>query len=183
MTHRAHPFLLTSTGRRFWPFNPDIKDIAIEDIAHALSHMCRFTGHTREFYSVAQHSVLVGSEFASLQPSPLPLYGLLHDASEAYLVDINRAIKADTAFDTYRSLEAWLQGLIYTRFGLHPDLPADVKVMDDRYGQAELRDLMVGADVIPSLANGIAHIEPWPPRIAKWRFLDCFERFAPMDVR
>jgi hypothetical protein len=54
-----HNWIQTYTGKAFEPLNPDASLICIEDIAHALSNICRYTGHVRQFYSVAQHSVLV----------------------------------------------------------------------------------------------------------------------------
>lgn len=82
---RGAAWILTSTGRQFWPLQPRADEICIEDIAHHLSMQCRFTGATRFHYSVAQHSVLV----SQLAPDgENPLWGLLHDAAEAYLVDV-----------------------------------------------------------------------------------------------
>ena len=83
-------FLPTCTGRRVHIAAPLPEEIAVEDIAHALSHTCRFAGHTREFYSVAQHSVLVSELLEDRRAS---LWGLLHDASEAYLHDLTRPLK------------------------------------------------------------------------------------------
>ena len=79
----------TFTGRLFDPFNPDPALIDLRDIAHALGNICRFGGHSRRYYSVAEHSILV----ASLVPEPLRLPALLHDAAEAYLGDIITPIK------------------------------------------------------------------------------------------
>lgn len=69
----------TYTGRTFYPFDPRPEDICIEDIAHSLSNMCRFCGHVREFYSVAEHSVRGASHLYGLNA----LQFLLHDAAEA----------------------------------------------------------------------------------------------------
>lgn len=70
-------WIATFTGGVFFPLAPRVEDVRISDIAHALSMLCRFAGHTRGFYSVAQHSVLV-SRLCSQQDA---LWGLLHDAS------------------------------------------------------------------------------------------------------
>ena len=73
-------WIITASGKRFYLRRPTPADIDAGDVAHALAHICRFNGHTREFYSVAQHSILV----SRLLPDELKLAGLLHDAAEAY---------------------------------------------------------------------------------------------------
>lgn len=83
------PAISTKSGRRLYVQNPTIAQIDIEDIAHGLAHQCRFNGQTSNFYSVAQHSVIV----ASILPPELKLAGLLHDASGAYLGDIVQPLK------------------------------------------------------------------------------------------
>jgi len=82
-------FLPTCTGRRVNILNPRPEDIDIEDIAQALSHTCRFAGHVPAFYSVAQHSLLA----SELLDARTALWGLLHDAAEAYLHDLTRPLK------------------------------------------------------------------------------------------
>src|ERR1039457_118422 len=82
-------FIGTFSGLRFWPLDPNPEKILIDDIAHALAHQCRFGGHASRFYSVAEHSVHV----SRLCPPEDALWGLLHDASEAYLVDLPRPLK------------------------------------------------------------------------------------------
>src|SRR4051794_32940266 len=93
----GYGLIITSTGKWFDVFNPNPADVDIEDIVHALSMQCRFTGHTKEFYSVAQHSVLVSLTC----PSVDALYGLVHDGSEAYLSDIARPVKKHPAFGPF----------------------------------------------------------------------------------
>ena len=82
-------WIQTSSGGKFYYDSDDTDCINIEDIAHALSNPCRFGGHSGRFYSVAQHSVVV----AYLVEKELMLTALLHDASEAYVVDVPRPLK------------------------------------------------------------------------------------------
>lgn len=88
------PSICTASGIEFDPFDPRVENVRIDDIAHALANTCRFGGHTREFYSVAQHSILVSQYL----PRNLALYGLLHDAGEAYLLDVPSPIKQFATF-------------------------------------------------------------------------------------
>ena len=86
------PRIQTFTGKKFYPLAPRAEDICIEDIARALSMKCRFGGHAKMFYSVAQHCVLV-SELLEPSTESTLLWGLLHDAAEAYLPDFAAPIK------------------------------------------------------------------------------------------
>lgn len=97
---RGRP-IRTHTGLTMYPFDPRADEIDIEDVAHALSHICRFTGHCAEFLSVAQHSVTVSRRV----PAPAALAGLFHDAAEAYLSDIASPNKH--AFEVYGEPFAW----------------------------------------------------------------------------
>lgn len=131
-------WIQTYSGKAFDPFNPNPADICIQDIAHALANVCRFTGHTRQFYSVAQHSV----EVTTRLPYEFQRHALLHDASEAYLLDLARPLKQRPEFAGYRAAEKALQEAIYTRFGLDPITPPEVKEMDLRMLLLEKRKLM-----------------------------------------
>ncbi|WP_180897149.1 phosphohydrolase [Martelella soudanensis] len=122
---RKGDWMQTYTGRQFWPMDPRPEDVAIEDIAHALSHQCRYAGHCRRFYSVAEHSILVSSQL----PPELRLWGLLHDASEAYLVDVPRPVKP--YLTGYREAEDRVMRAICERFDLPPEMPAAVKRVDN----------------------------------------------------
>lgn len=98
----------TYSGLLVDPLHLSIQDIRLEDIAHALSNLCRFTGHVRTFYSVAEHSVWV----SRLVPEWAAKYALIHDASEAYLQDIPSPLKALPAFAKYRKIEQRAMGVI-----------------------------------------------------------------------
>jgi len=164
---RATDWISTFSGKPFWPLQPRVEDVRLEDIAHALSMLCRFAGHTRKFYSVAQHSVIVSHAVQTMVASErgergtwaesveLALVGLLHDASEAYLCDITRPVKRSPELDGYRTVEHVVQHTVYRRFGLTGDEPAIVKAADTAVLRAEQRDLMV----MP---------EGWRPKETAW---------------
>ena len=108
--------ITTFSGIQFWPLLPNGADIRIEDIAHALSNQCRFAGHTRVFYSMAEHSVRV-SQLCRLEDA---LWSLLHDASEAFLSDIPAPLKELPEFEAYRTAERALQRTIASASALRP---------------------------------------------------------------
>jgi hypothetical protein len=109
-----------------YPLNPRVDDVCVDDIAHALAMQTRFTGHCRRFYSVAQHSVHV-SHVCDRRDA---LWGLLHDASEAYLSDVSRPVKRLPEMSEYRSAEQRLLAVICERFGLPEAEPPSVKRAD-----------------------------------------------------
>jgi hypothetical protein len=131
-------FIGTFSGLRFWPLDPNPTKILIEDVAHALAHQCRFGGHSSKFYSVAEHSVHV----SRLCPAQDALWGLMHDASEAYLVDLPRPLKLLPEFAPYREAERRLQRAVAARFGLPPDQPASVTAADDTMLWIEAHSLL-----------------------------------------
>jgi uncharacterized protein len=138
---RKSDWIQTYTDKLFYPIEPISKDIEILDIAHALSNLCRFTGHTNQFYSVAQHSVIVCNQCSITAKK----FALLHDASEAYLQDIPRPLKHHYGFDEYRLIEGKLQRMIYRKFiGVLPNKSQFdcIKIADDRTLITEGRDLM-----------------------------------------
>ncbi len=92
-------WIQTFTGRRFWPLGARAGDVDVRDIAHALALKCRFNGHCRVFYSVAEHSVRV-SRVMEVGGRKMAMWGLMHDAAEAYLADLGGPIKK--AFHVHR---------------------------------------------------------------------------------
>jgi 5'-deoxynucleotidase YfbR-like HD superfamily hydrolase len=162
----------TYTGRRVDIKNFTVDDIIVEDIAHSLAHLCRFGGHTRSFYSVAQHSVRVAYHV----PRELMLEGLLHDATEAYVVDLPRPIKR--LLPDYMAMEDVIWSIITQRFQMPwGKVSAAVKEADEAVLVAEWLELM-SAPLPPELASvspaepAIAHLSPIA---AKKLFLQVFE--------
>ncbi len=163
----------TYSGIWFNVINPNFEDIRIEDIAHALSNQCRFGGHCRRFYSVAQHSVQV-SQLCRPEDA---LWGLLHDASEAYLSDVPRPLKHLAEFKAYRVAEERLQRCIVERFGLSAVQPDNVTAADDNALMEEMCSLMsVDASLLvsPQSESSISTIKPCLPVEAEKRFLARF---------
>lgn len=175
---RKGDFIQTRHRVAFYPLDPRPIEISIADIAHALSLQCRFTGHVRKFYSVAEHSVHV----SRICDPAEALWGLLHDASEAYLCDVSRPIKRLPEMAAYRAAEKNLQAAIMNRFGLAPDEPPSVKHADTIMLGVEARDLMSPLKHperwawCTDLASGtkIRVTRPWTPDQAREKFLARF---------
>lgn len=143
MSERVGDWMQLYSGRRFWPLDPRVEDIAIEDIAHALSLICRYQGHSRRFYSVAEHSLLMCR--AATERRPLDraeqLQALLHDAAEAYLCDVIRPVKRSIV--GYQEAEHRIERVIQERFGLlAPGKTPFVDALDNAILYDEARALM-----------------------------------------
>lgn len=172
-------FIHTFTGKKFRPLAPEVDAIDIRDIAHALAMSSRFGGHTRTFYSVAEHSVRV----SLICPAKDALYGLLHDAAEAYLKDIPQPVKHQDAAAFYREAEAMVQAAVAVRFGLPAVEPHSVKRADLIMVHTEGRDLFPSGAHVTWLDEGMAQprrINPLDWRAAEQWFL---ERFRTLDKR
>lgn len=131
------PFITTYTGRRINPLNVRPEDICIEDIAHALACCNRFAGHATRPISVGQHSVYV-SRVAGRHSAHDALQGLLHDASEAYLGDVTRFLKATPEMSAYRLVEYEIEKTVYRKFGLSVSMTAPVRDADNLLVRFEL---------------------------------------------
>jgi 5'-deoxynucleotidase YfbR-like HD superfamily hydrolase len=132
------PFVQAASGRAVHLLAPRPDDIDIRDIATALAKICRFTGHTVTHYSVAQHSVLVAGNL----PESLFIYGLLHDAHEAYLGDLVQPLKVALGAlngkgNGYGELAARFDAAIHARF----DLPWPLSEKDRR--QLDASDMIL----------------------------------------
>ena len=169
-------WIQTYTGKRFFPLDPRAEDLDIRDIAHSLSLLCRFNGHCSTFYSVAEHSVRVSKTL----PQEQALWGLLHDAGEAYLTDLPRPVKTQLVF--YRDLEESLLQVVARRYQLEWPMPPAIETADLTLLATEARDLMAPPPCSWELDATPLHesIEPWSSEIAEQRFLD---RFAELKSR
>ena len=129
-------YVSTFLGNRFYPLEPRIDQIAIEDIAHGLAYQCRFNGQTCDFYSVAQHSLIV----ASIVPPPMQLAALLHDSAEAYLGDMVKPLKV--LLPEFARIEEQVTEIIAAAFGVDFSDYVAIKKADLVALATEKRDLM-----------------------------------------
>lgn len=171
-------WIQTASGVAFFPNDPRPEDIDIYDIAHALSQINRFTGHTRVPYSVAEHSVRVAREIPWSEPG-IRLAALLHDASEAYVADIATPVKNLPEMAAYREIESKLQRAIEAEFKVteHAARGADViKRADLAMLAAEKRDLMAEPPAPWGLTvpAAVDKIRPWSHDLARHEFLSEF---------
>lgn len=156
MRRKKQNWYQTFTGRQFRPLAPRAEDICVEDIAHALANTCRFGGHVRFFYSVAQHCVLCSQNVAKDR-----FQALLHDATEGYLGDVVKPLK--NLLPDYVKIEDRLWAVIAKRYRIPVELSPDVLLADVRALATERRDLLNNR-----MRYHWAHtegVEPWKERI------------------
>lgn len=163
--HLASGTIMTWTGRMVRPLVLKHEDIDLEDIAHSLANKCRFNGHCK-FLSVAQHSVLVAKKL----PSELQLWGLLHDASEAYLDDIPKPLKELPEFVFYKVAEAAAMKVICERFDLPVQEPPEVKQADYRMYLTERREMTFRP-------ARVTRDESYPDEIYAWLPTRAYDNF------
>lgn len=181
---KTDDYIETYTGKRLVILDPQPEQIDIEDIAHSLSMQCRYTGHVRKFYSVAEHSYWVSELAERSKPydAHFALWGLLHDATEAYLADIASPVKQHLS--NYKEIENRLAEVIAERFRipLTKDLEDYVKFHDIQILRREAELLMPSKGLGWKANEGNPHEIPnvpicgWYPEEAKEKFLKRFEQ-------
>jgi hypothetical protein len=178
--YKAATFIETYTGRAFWPLEPTMDALSVIDIAHALSNQCRYSGHVQFFYSVAQHCCLLAAWLSAHGGSALDcLQILMHDAPEAYLVDIPRPVKQ--YMPQYRVWDHGINDVIREWMGWK-DLPmlAIQDELDSRVIVDERAALMSrsGLDWGHHLEPVGIRIEPWGPHQAEKQFLMQYAAYS-----
>lgn len=165
-------WIRTASGCRFDYLDPRPEQIEIEDIAHALASIPRYVGHSPLPVSVAEHSVRV----CRILPRKLQLVGLMHDATEAYVLDLPSPLKA--LLPDYQAIEKRVWAAIAARFSLPLEFPAEIKAADRVVLATEVccyfpqmqRDLPAAP---PPLREDWS--APWDRALAKEQFLDAFD--------
>jgi hypothetical protein len=178
------PYLQTVSGRWVNPFDPDPSQLDPGDIARALANQCRFGGHCRAFYSVAQHSVIV-SELVERRGGDAEdvFAALMHDATEAYLGDMPHPIKHRSPLGAeFKAAEDKLEQAIRERFQIKPDVSL-IKPADRALLATERRAFSAEEWHWPEL-EGVEPLDlaltAWPPDAAAEAFA---RRYAELDAR
>lgn len=180
---RLGDWMQTFTGRSVYPLDLRPSDVDIRDIAHALSMQCRYAGHALRFYSVAEHSVHVAKWVLDQTCDGfVAIEALMHDATEAYLVDVPRPVKP--FLTGYKEAERRVAHAVAERFGLdlagHPSI---VHEADNRILHDERAALMSSCDRDWNLKGeplGV-RIECWSPDRAEREFMALFDEFYGED--
>ncbi len=176
----SRTFIQTFTGRRFYFDRLEENETLIDDIAHALALVNRFGGHTVSPYSVAQHSVIV----SRLVAPQYKLQALLHDAHEAYIGDVVRAMKE--MFPQIRDLQHLIDEHIFAAFNVNatPESTAVVKLVDNQVLATEASQLLSKeCDWLPEwdLPEPLSiQISPWDWKRAEQAFLAEFLSVYPV---
>lgn len=175
-TGRCGDWMQTVSGRAFWPLDPRPEDISIRDIAHALGMICRFGGHTKRFYSVAEHSWHV----SHIVPPEHALSGLLHDATEAYIGDMIRPLKNQV--QQFADVEDNVWSAICVKFHLPYGMDPSIKAADNAILLTE-RDQLLAKPPIPwHWAEGLTpaprKLHCWTPSEAAPMFLKRFRELT-----
>lgn len=168
----------TFTGKVFGPRECEPSDICVEDIAHSLSNICRYGGHCKTFYSVAEHC----ERLTLLVPPPLKIHALLHDAPEALTGcgDVVSMIKHNV-FPVIGTFEKILLNKVYQRFELcilTAQGEHELSKAENVLLAMEVRDLMhescLAYWTLPELPKKDVII-PWSPGYAEYRYLERFK--------
>jgi hypothetical protein len=179
LTRIERPDILTVSGHYFSFADPESSVFDIFDIAHALSMLCRFNGHVRSFYSVAEHAVLV----SRLAPPEHALAALHHDDAEAFIGDVTRPLKqymrklaGTPGPDPYQYVEQRVEQVVFERFGLDYPMPDPVRLADRVALYIEQRAFMAPHDDKWAILEGIAE--------APWRaYVNDLRGYSPFDAR
>ncbi|KAA0573466.1 phosphohydrolase [Azospirillum sp. Sh1] len=175
---RTGSFVTTVSGRRFFPLDPRVEDICINDIAHSLARQCRYNGHVRAgHYSVAEHSVLC----SLVVDEEIALQALLHDAAEAYIGDLVRPMKVLPELRAvWTPIEEGVERVISERFGLPFPWHPDVKRADNAVLAREILEIRPATPWAHECAELPADVEVtgWQPGYAEWKFLKRFNELC-----
>lgn len=133
--------IMLASGKYFDFNDPENSDFDIEDIAHSLSHMCRYVGHTPYFYSVAEHSI----HTSYMVPDEHKLQALLHDAAEAFIGDVSTPLK--NLLPDYRRLEKRVERAVFRRLGVDYPFHSSVKEADKLMLLAEQKYIFKNDDI------------------------------------
>jgi 5'-nucleotidase len=188
-------WMQTASGRKFYPLEPSPDDVELVDVAHGLAFTCRYGGHTKRYYSVAEHCVLVSEVIerdarASGMPPDfvraIALEALLHDSAEAYVGDMVRPLKHQPEMIEFRNAEARIEDCVRAAFKIESTEQSRkvIKIVDDRILVDEITALMpnpgmyLETDTLRGVEPIGVHVMGWSPEMAQRRFIERYRELA-----
>ncbi|MXR52001.1 phosphohydrolase [Halovenus sp. WSH3] len=165
----------TYTGGEFHPLDPDPERIELPDIANGLANTCRYAGQCQFYYSVGTHSIYVSEELSEHGPT-IQLYGLFHDAAEAYISDVPRPVKRE--IETFERIEQRILAAVWDRLGVDPPTESEWEVVmdaDDRLFHYEADTLLAEFEP-PSVPDLPYELSACSPERVREQFLDRAEQ-------
>lgn len=166
---------------------PEESDVTLDDLASALSNICRFSGHLPKFYSVAQHLV----NTSRIVPVEFAFEALMHDTAEAFTNDLPTPLK--WAFPIFKELESKIEQAMADRFGFnYPYNPAvkladtQMLLLEKKFVKLDEREWPNYPDLDPDVEAellGLVDMKPWQPCRAKREFLERYEELEARDFR
>jgi 5'-deoxynucleotidase YfbR-like HD superfamily hydrolase len=170
------------SGGMFNYNKPEESDVTIEDIASALSNVCRFSGHLPRFYSVAQHLV----NTSRIVHPDHSFTALMHDTAEAFTNDLPTPLKF--ALPIFKELETKIEGAMSKRFGFQFPYPPEVKLADTQmllleknYVKEDSHEWEYYKDVKFEHLRDKVDLESWQPRRAKREFMERFNELQAKE--
>lgn len=179
---RMPSYIHVFSGKMLDPLDLKPEDVDIRDIAHALANQCRFSGHTKWHYSVAQHAY-----YCSLIVEPEEAWNALHhDDAEYVLQDMAKPLKNHPSLgQAYRGAEQRIEKVIGQVFDVRFPFSAAVKEADERMLITEARDIMHGTSKwtwVPDVEYAPFEIKQWSPKKAEEKFLARYHELNPKGL-
>lgn len=177
-------WIATHSGGKFDFTDIENADVDVNDIAHALAHICRFNGHTDQFYSVAEHSCHMAQYFINDENYADAIVALFHDAPEAYIGDVVRPLKK--MYPVFEELEERIWRRIASVYSLPAEIPHSVKVADKRILLAEAEQLNADWDLDEWEDLGVkplpGEVRCWDPVEAEAKFMQTYRFLCNMEI-
>lgn len=174
------------SGARMDYDNPEESDVTLDDLASALSNICRFSGHLPCFYSVAQHLV----NTSRIVPVEFAFDALMHDTAEAFTNDLPTPLK--WSLPIFKELEVKIESAMSRRFGFNYPYVPEVKLADTqmlllekKYVKLDDKEWPNYPDLAPEVERELlskVDLKPWQPVRAKREFLERYGQLLKMPA-
>lgn len=185
-------FVGVRSGGYVNPFECTADEILWSDVAWHCGNLCRWTGASSEFFSVAQHQCLcvliVDIVYPDMEPAVrqlLKMTVLVHDGGEYLTNDLNRPVKSHPDLRGYREVCKRVQNLIYDKAGIdHTDvtLMGCAKHVDNVAQITERNRFLTQREPWDNMPDPVKiSINAWPPATAQYMYKKKLREFGLED--